>query len=38
MNLQTKSGLYIYWMPDVLPRSSFGQMDVEFTLQTQAPI
>ncbi|XP_030562953.1 uncharacterized protein C2orf42 homolog [Drosophila novamexicana] len=35
---QIKSGLYISWLPDVLPRSSFGQMDVEFTLQTRAPL
>ncbi|XP_017869084.1 PREDICTED: uncharacterized protein C2orf42 homolog [Drosophila arizonae] len=34
---QIKSGLYINWIPDVLPRSSFGQMDVEFTLETRAP-
>ncbi|EDV90765.1 GH13997 [Drosophila grimshawi] len=35
---KVKSGMLISWIPDVLPRSNFGLMDVEFTLQTRAPI
>lgn len=35
--LQSKSGLLLSWIPDVLARSQFGQMQVEFTLQTRAP-
>ncbi|KAH8419234.1 hypothetical protein KR222_011241 [Zaprionus bogoriensis] len=31
------SGLFLSWIPDVLPRSQFGLLQVEFTLQTTAP-
>ncbi|KAH8310847.1 hypothetical protein KR044_003217, partial [Drosophila immigrans] len=32
-----KSGLLLAWTPDVLPRSQFGLMQVEFVLQTRVP-
>lgn len=34
---KTTSGLLLSWTPDVLAKSHFGLMQVEFTLQTRSP-
>ncbi|XP_016976045.1 uncharacterized protein LOC108042333 [Drosophila rhopaloa] len=35
---QSGNGLLLTWTPDVLPRSQFGLMNVEFTVETRSPI
>ncbi|KAH8383876.1 hypothetical protein KR009_010949 [Drosophila setifemur] len=34
---QSGNGLLLTWTPDVLPRSQFGLMQVEFTVETRSP-